>query len=518
MINAEGPTLRPALCARRGPVAAAWSIVLGQIGIAPPSAIDLVAHLGVLVDQAITALTTEPFAREPVRAIGASLAALVEGQMPVLGATIEMLARELVADLAPERAAALQPRLAAFLGELTNGFVSHALAAAPRPAPPQPIPGGSPGQAAAERIEWEAQFRRLIEHIPAITYIAALDAQSSTIYTSPQIERVLGFTQAEWMADHTLWLKQIHPADRALVLGALARSQAGEPAPCEYRMLTHEGRVVWFRDESALLREADGQPLYLYGVMLDITERRQLEDELAQVRRRLARIQESERLRIAADLHDGPVQQLLGIIYLIEGQQQRLAAGGTDTAWATDTALALGSIQRAVHDAAAQLRQVIGELRVAGLEELGLRAALEAYVARLIHERGADLPAIELDLDEDEARLPADVARCLFRAAQEALRNALRHAQARRIILRLRLHAGEALLEVCDDGRGFQVPARPGALDGHFGLAVLAEQVAWVGGRIEIRAWPGAGTCVTVWIGPDRDEGGDDGMSARIPG
>jgi PAS domain-containing protein len=67
----------------------------------------------------------------------------------------------------------------------------------------------------------EFRYRMLIEHIPAITYIAAMDEFSSTVYTSPQIERLLGFTQAEWMRDARLWFKQIHPDDQGYVLNLL---------------------------------------------------------------------------------------------------------------------------------------------------------------------------------------------------------------------------------------------------------------------------------------------------------
>lgn len=128
----------------------------------------------------------------------------------------------------------------------------------------------------------ENKYRVLIEHIPAITYIAAMDELSSTLYASPQIERLLGFSQTEWMEDHTLWLKQIHPADRGFVLAELKRIHGGgDPIQCEYRMFTRTGEVVWFRDDAAILRGADGTPLLLYGVMLDITERKRLESELA---------------------------------------------------------------------------------------------------------------------------------------------------------------------------------------------------------------------------------------------
>jgi PAS domain S-box-containing protein len=134
----------------------------------------------------------------------------------------------------------------------------------------------------------ETKYRLLVEHIPAITYIAALDAQSSTLYTSPQIAAILGFSQAEWIADHTLWLKQIHSDDRAFVLKELARIRAGgDPTPCEYRMLARDGHMCWFIDDAVVVRDTDGYPFALYGVMIDITKQKRLEAELAEMQRQL---------------------------------------------------------------------------------------------------------------------------------------------------------------------------------------------------------------------------------------
>lgn len=134
----------------------------------------------------------------------------------------------------------------------------------------------------------DIDYRQLVEHIPAITYIAAWDEESSTIYTSPQVERLLGFAQNEWMSDPVLWLKQTHPDDRERALEGLGRIRAGEkPEPIEYRMLTRDGEVRWFRDHAAVLRNAAGQPLYLYGVMLDITREKRLEAALAEAQRQL---------------------------------------------------------------------------------------------------------------------------------------------------------------------------------------------------------------------------------------
>jgi PAS domain S-box-containing protein len=125
------------------------------------------------------------------------------------------------------------------------------------------------------------RYRALVEQIPAVTYIAALDEISTTIYFSPQIEAPLGFSPGEWTADPDLFRKQLHPDDRERVMAELARSRAsGEPFVAEYRLLARDGSAVWFRDEAVVARDEAGNPLFLQGVMLDITGRKRAEEEL----------------------------------------------------------------------------------------------------------------------------------------------------------------------------------------------------------------------------------------------
>ena len=135
----------------------------------------------------------------------------------------------------------------------------------------------------------ETSYRTLVARIPVISYIAAPDKASNTIYVSPQIETILGFSPAECMADPALWLKQLHPRDRDRVLANQVHSQSGgEPLSAEFRMLARDGRVVWFRDEAVVVRDAAGQPRYVQGVMVDITERKQAEEALETERTLLA--------------------------------------------------------------------------------------------------------------------------------------------------------------------------------------------------------------------------------------
>ncbi len=129
------------------------------------------------------------------------------------------------------------------------------------------------------------------------------------------------------------------------------------------------------------------------------------------------------------------------------------------------------------------------------------------------------MPKIELDLDKGKVELPEPVATCIFRVAQEALRNALKHAQARHIWLGLHLRDDQVALSIRDDGCGFRVPVRLSELanGGHFGLVSIAERVAWAGGQFALQSKPGEGTKVLVHIPlskAKRDDGQDDSSIA----
>jgi PAS domain S-box-containing protein len=136
-------------------------------------------------------------------------------------------------------------------------------------------------QAEAATRHAESRFRNLLEHIPAITYIAAARHRSSDLYISPQIEPLLGFTAEEWCADPATWLRQVHEDDRERVLSQLEQCEAeGAPFRCDYRLLSRDGLVRWFRDEAEFVRVDHSRAAYLQGVMLDITERHRAEEEV----------------------------------------------------------------------------------------------------------------------------------------------------------------------------------------------------------------------------------------------
>ena len=136
-------------------------------------------------------------------------------------------------------------------------------------------------RAEEELKQAEIKYRSLVEHIPAITYVAEMDTFSTTVYVSPQVEEYLGVTPDDYRADPDQWRKLLHPEDLERVMAEVSHSHAtGEPFVSEYRMQAKNGRSVWFRDHAVLMRNPSEGPMSLQGIMLDITRQKEAEIEL----------------------------------------------------------------------------------------------------------------------------------------------------------------------------------------------------------------------------------------------
>ncbi len=331
---------------------------------------------------------------------------------------------------------------------------------------------------------------------------------TGTVRWSDELYRIVGASPQGLVPTYETLLTAIHPADRtALTQLTHETLHEGRPYSVDCRIVRPDGAERVVHAQAEILRDTAGKPQHIVGTVHDITERKRMEIELAEAHRRLAASREAEQRHLARELHDGAVQQLLAISYGLAALSRdtylwRDTRGAQDLGKPFGNGLAPGldTARQQVLQVVAQLRALIRGLRPAGLDELGLPAALEGYVERLQQEAGAIAPAIDLDLDPEGSALPEPVALCLFRVAQEALRNILRHAHARRVTLSLHLSDGEAILEVQDDGCGFAVPARLGELTqgDHFGLVGMAERVGWASGQFAVRSQPGLGTTIAA--------------------
>ncbi|HEY6567245.1 MAG TPA: EAL domain-containing protein [Actinomycetota bacterium] len=128
----------------------------------------------------------------------------------------------------------------------------------------------------------EDQFRSMVEQGPAVVYIDSPDESASSMYISPQIEELLGFTPQEWYDDHELWPKVLHPDDKVRTLAENERhNETGDPFKLEYRMFHKDGHVVWVHDEATMVRDGRGMSRFSHGVMMDISDRKRGDEDVA---------------------------------------------------------------------------------------------------------------------------------------------------------------------------------------------------------------------------------------------
>ncbi len=130
--------------------------------------------------------------------------------------------------------------------------------------------------------ETERRYHALVEQMPCVTYTERADENGSTIYVSPRVENMFGYTPEEWISNPTsLWSDSLHPEDRDRVMDEHQRmNETGDPFEMEYRQFTKDGRVVWVSDQAMPVRDEIGTPLYQQGIKLDITARKSAEKEM----------------------------------------------------------------------------------------------------------------------------------------------------------------------------------------------------------------------------------------------
>lgn len=141
-----------------------------------------------------------------------------------------------------------------------------------------------------ELREAEERYRSLVENLPAVVYLVAPDDDRRTIYVNPQVERTLGYTRQEWLAQPDIWMELLHPDDREPTLAAHdLHNRTGQPWNRDYRLIASDGSAVWFRDMATLIRDAEGRPLYWHGMQTDITALKRVEEDLRAARDDLER-------------------------------------------------------------------------------------------------------------------------------------------------------------------------------------------------------------------------------------
>jgi PAS domain S-box-containing protein len=334
----------------------------------------------------------------------------------------------------------------------------------------------------AQRHERETLFRLLSEAIDEIFWFVGSNPER-VIYISPAVETILGRKAAEFYGDARFWIKCVDEQDRARVEQAYSAWLTGTASNYreQYRVRLPDGTVRWLDDHGALTHDQEGRITFATGIAKDITEQKHNEEMLRRLSARLITAQETERSRIARELHDH-VNQTLALLSVELEQFGRVPSSspGRQTA--------MQAMQQRLKGLSSDIHAMSHRLHPSKLKHLGLVPAIRA-LCRDMEASGLHVHLSDRDIPRT---LPEDVALTLYRVAQEGLQNARKHSGTDTIELDLTRRSAVVTLLIRDRGKGFD-PSLLECSDG-LGLVSMTERVGSVGGTLAIRSDPGAGT------------------------
>ncbi len=268
------------------------------------------------------------------------------------------------------------------------------------------------------------------------------------------------------------------------LIAALTEGKVSDDLNLEVRCV--DGTTMWLQGSIAPIRAGDGSITGATGVFIDVTEREVAKQDLQRLYKRLMTVQEEERSYLARELHDEIGQHLTGIkMYLHTAVRQPHR-----------TEIIQECIKR-VENLMHVVRNLAVELRPAVLDDLGLAAALRWHLGRQILPEGCKLSfTFSAALDD----LSSKAATVLFRIVQEGVNNAIKHSRASNITVQLYTDQKNLLIEIEDDGDGFDFDLHKQKLQSKsgFGLRFMQERIREFDGELNIEATPGRGTRLLV--------------------
>jgi len=333
----------------------------------------------------------------------------------------------------------------------------------------------------------EQQYRLIAE--TSRDLISLVDVDGRFLYASPAYARVLGRIPESLASTEAMEI--LHPDDRASVRAAWEQARASrESRTAEFRMQHMGGEWRFFESVGNWILDPHGHPQRLMIVSRDVTRRKAAEAAARELPRLIRDAQETERRRVARDLHDSVNQILSAVKFRLQSVEEKLAAR-EDAAW-RDVLKAQAHLKKAMHE----VRRISRNLRPSELDDLGLVPAVRSLAEEFAERTGVKLDLSFAGLPE---KISGDTELNLYRILQEALGNIERHAQARCIVLHLSKEGSVLRARIRDDGRGFD-PQRPRA-EGQrpgMGLVDMRERAEFVGGRCALTSEPGKGTEIVI--------------------
>jgi PAS domain S-box-containing protein len=362
----------------------------------------------------------------------------------------------------------------------------------------------------------EERFRAIVEHIPAAVYLDLPDGSMQSVYVSPQVETVMGVTVQHYIDEPELWLQLMDDEDRRRCEEKyLEAVEAGWSWEDEYRIRKPDGKLAWIHDETTFITDADGKPLFLLGVLYDVTARKRAEEALREsehrehaAAERLRTLDDMKNTFLAAVSHElrSPLTSILGLSLTLERTTDlpeedrndlvvRLSANAQKLDRLLKDLLDLDRLNRGIVEPQRRTCDVAALAR-------GTLATLEA-----LSERHVIVSTEEAELEIDPAKVE--------RIVENLLTNAVRHTPSDGTIwLRVEARPDGGMIVVDDDGPGVaedlrttifepfrQGPAAPTHAPGTgIGLSLVVRFAELHGGRAWVEDRPGGGASFRVFL------------------
>jgi two-component system, NarL family, sensor histidine kinase UhpB len=345
--------------------------------------------------------------------------------------------------------------------------------------------------------ESKERFQRALENTPDVVVLYDRDLRIQ--YINGAVHTVSGRPVTDFLGkrEDEIWPPEIYEMYLPTLENAL---QTGKTQSVETDLCLTDGVVRSLAITCVPLLDENGSVREMLGIAHDYTERKQAEEKIRnmEVQRKLLEYREKERQDIARDLHDGPVQDLSGLIFNIQFTKEAIK----DPALQVE----LEQISLALKSTVHELRSMINELRPPSLIRFGFSKAMQFHIDDF-REKHPEIQ-IHANLMEDEDSLPEPVRLTLYRIMQEGLNNIARHARASQVSIDFRCFQDETTLHIQDNGNGFALSNNLGdyTIHGHFGLVGMRERAESVGGHLAVQSVPGQGTEILVTIPIEKTE------------